>query len=202
MEVTATMTIEQIERRTEAAEEIERILAAAVRVMSRTAPDAPKVSDIIGEAGTCNKAFYRHFAGKDDLILAVMQRGIGRVTAHLHQQMDSECEPAAKLGRWVRGLLDQVTDPHLFTLCHATVAQMSAPDDEMMQPLRELLTAPLQQMGRVDAGRDADAVFHCTMGTLRRYVGSGRQPPQEDVEHLVRFCLSGIGVRVGEATLT
>lgn len=102
----------------------------------------------------------------------------------------------------MRGLLDQVTDPHLFSLCHATVAQVSAPGDEMMEPLRELLAVPLQRMGRDDAGRDADAVFHCTMGTLRRYVGSGRRPPRDDVEHLVRFCLSGIGVRVGEATLT
>jgi AcrR family transcriptional regulator len=184
------------------AEDAERILAATVRVLSRTAPGPPKVSDIIAEAGTCNKAFYRHFAGKEDLMHAVLRRGIARVTLHLRQQMEREPDPAGQLGRWVRGLLDQVTDPHLFSLCHATVAQVSAPDDEMMEPLRELLTAPLHRMGRVDAGRDADAVFHCTMGTLRRYVGSGRRPPQDDIEHLVRFCLSGIGVRVGEATLT
>jgi AcrR family transcriptional regulator len=201
------MMIQPMQRRAEAAGEIERILAAAVRVMARAAPDPPKVCDIITEAGTCNKAFYRYFAGKDDLVLAVMERGIGLVVGHLREQMDAEPEPAAKVSRWVRGLLEQVTDPHLFSLCHATVGQMSAiahrrsADDEMMEPLRELLTVPLQQMGRGDAGRDADAVFHCTMGTLRRYVGSGRRPPQDDVEHLVRFCLSGIGVRVGEATL-
>ena len=75
-------------------------------------------------------------------------------------------EPAAKVSRRVDGLREQVTDPHLFSLCHSTVTQLSAgahrrsADDEMMQP------------------------------------------PQADVEHLVRFCLSGIGVRVGEATHT
>ncbi|CAN5623543.1 hypothetical protein BH10ACT9_BH10ACT9_16900 [soil metagenome] len=197
-----------LERRREAAEEVERILAAAVRVMTRAAPDSPKVSDIITEAGTCNKAFYRYFAGKDDLVLAVMERGTGIVVAYLRGQMDQELDPAAKVGRWVEGLLEQVTDPHLFSLCHATVAQMSASahrrsaDDEMMRPLRMLLTAPLQDMGRTDPGRDADAVFHCTMGTLRRYVGSGERPPHDDVLHLVRFCLNGIGVRVGEATYT
>jgi AcrR family transcriptional regulator len=197
-----------LERRQEAAEEVERILTAALRVMSRSAPEPPKVSDIVTEAGTCNKAFYRYFAGKDDLVLAVMERGIGVVVTYLRRQMDQETEPVAKVIRWVEGLFEQVTDPHLFSLCHTTVAQMSAVahrrsvDDEMMQPLRELLTEPLHHMGRRDPGRDADAVFHCTMGTLRRHVGSGQRPPQADVEHLVRFCLSGIGVRVGEKTLT
>jgi AcrR family transcriptional regulator len=187
-------------RRQAASEEVEQILAAAVRVMARSAPEPPKVSDIVVEARSCNKAFYRYFSGKDDLLLAVMQRGIALVTSFLDEQMRRESDPAVKVGRWVEGLLAQVTDPHLFSLCAATLAQMSASahrtasDDEVMQPLRALLTAPIQQMGRPDPDRDADAVFHCTMGTLRRYVGSDLRPPPADVEHLVRFCLSGIGV--------
>jgi AcrR family transcriptional regulator len=183
-----------------ASEEVEQLLAAAVRVMARSAPESPKVSDIVIEAGSCNKAFYRYFGGKDDLLLAVMQRGIAIVAAFLEEQMSRELDPAVKVTRWVEGLLAQVTDPHLFSLCAATLAQMSASahrmasDDEVMQPLRILLTAPIAQLGRADADRDADAVFHCTMGTLRRYVGSELRPPPADVEHLVRFCLSGIGV--------
>jgi len=64
------------DRQREATEEVERILAAAVRVMERVAPEPPRVSDIVAEAGSSNKAFYRYFAGKDDLILAVMERGV------------------------------------------------------------------------------------------------------------------------------
>lgn len=196
-------------RRRYAADEVELILAAAVRVMERAAPEAPKVSEIIAEAGTCNKTFYRYFTGKDDLVLAVMERGIAIVVSHLDAQMNNpekNPDPAARVARWIEGLLAQVTDPHLFSLCHSTVAQLSASanrkasDDEIMQPLRDLLTEPIGQMGRTDPQRDADAVFHCTMGTLHRYVGSGQRPPPADVAHLVSFCLSGIGVRVGEAT--
>jgi AcrR family transcriptional regulator len=195
-------------RRRDAAEEKERILTAAVRVMSRAAPQAPKVSDIISEAGTCNKTFYRYFGGKDDLVLAVMERGIGKVAAYLDAQMGAQADPAAKVARWVEGLLEQVTDPYLFSMCYATVAQMSsaahrkASDDETMTPIRVLLNAPIVALGRTHPDRDADAVFHCTMGTLRRYLGSGELPPAADVDHLVRFCLNGIGVRVGEATYT
>ena len=193
-------------------DEVERILTAAVRVMERVAPAAPKVSDIIAEAGTCNKTFYRHFTSKDDLILAVVRRGTARVAAGLAADMSREARPEDQVATWVSGLLAQITDPRLFTLCHATMAQMSAPaqnrlnpdsvigpegtDTMAMAPLRDLLSAPLQQMGRSDPERDADAVFDVTMGTLRRHIGSGHRPPAADVEHLVGFCLGGIGVAV------
>ncbi|MBS2079816.1 helix-turn-helix domain-containing protein, partial [Mycobacterium tuberculosis] len=70
------------DRQREATEEVERILAAAVRVMERVAPEPPRVSDIVAEAGSSNKAFYRYFAGKDDLILAVMERGVAIVVSY------------------------------------------------------------------------------------------------------------------------
>ena len=158
-------------RRRDATEEKERILTAAVRVMSRAAPQAPKVSDIISEAGTCNKTFYRYFGGKDDLVLAVMERGIGKVAAYLDAQMRAQPDPAAKVARWVEGLLEQVSDPYLFSMCYATVAQMSsvahrkASDDETMAPIRVLLSAPIDGVGTSrHPDRDADAVFHCTIG--------------------------------------
>ena len=51
--------------------------------MERAAPEPPRVSDIVAEAGSSNKAFYRYFAGKDDLILAVMERGVAIVVSYL-----------------------------------------------------------------------------------------------------------------------
>jgi hypothetical protein len=39
-----------------------------------------------------------------------------------------------------------------------------------------------------------DAVFYCTAATMRRYVGCGERPDADDIEHLVRFCLSGLGL--------
>ena len=58
------------DRQREATEEVERILTAAVRVMQRVSPDAPRVSDIVAEAGVSNKAFYKYFAGKKPTIAA------------------------------------------------------------------------------------------------------------------------------------
>ena len=75
--------------------------------MERVAPEPPRVSDIVAEAGSSNKAFYRYFAGKDDVILAVMERGVAIVVSYLQHQMAKETTPSGKLRRWIEGALAQ-----------------------------------------------------------------------------------------------
>jgi AcrR family transcriptional regulator len=202
--VTAAVERALDDRQREATEEVERILAAAVRVMERVAPEPPRVSDIVAEAGSSNKAFYRYFAGKDDLILAVMERGVAIVVSYLQHQMAKEAEPQDKVARWIEGTLAQVADPHLISMSRAAAGQMTvsntremywrAADQEMMRPLRALLIEPVTALGSSDVERDVEAVFSCTAATLRRYVGSSDRPDAADIGHLVRFCLRGLGV--------
>lgn len=187
------------DRQREATEEVERILAAAVRVMERVAPEAPRVSDIVAEAGSSNKAFYRYFAGKDELILAVMERGVAIVVSYLEHQMAKESTPRDKIGRWIEGTLAQIAAPDLIRKSRAAAGQLSAAadwrtvDQEMMRPLRDLLVEPVAALGSSDVHRDVDAVFCCTAATMRRYLGSAARPGPEDIAHVVRFCLNGLG---------
>jgi AcrR family transcriptional regulator len=186
------------DRQRAAAEEVERILAAAVRVMERVAPEPPRVSDIVAEAGSSNKAFYRYFAGKDDVILAVMERGVAIVVSYLQHQMAKEPTPADKITRWIEGSLAQVADPHLLSMSRAAAGQMSGGAhvyEEIMRPMRDLLSGPVAALGGKDVQRDADAVFYCTATAMRRYLDSAERPGRDDVGHLVQFCLRGLGVR-------
>lgn len=198
--VTAAVERALDDRQREATEEVERILAAAVRVMERVAPEPPRVSDIVAEARSSNKAFYRYFAGKDDLILAVMERGVTIVVSYLEHQMAKERTARDKVARWIEGTLAQVADPHLISMSRAAAGQMSAgtnwraADQEMMRPLRDLLVQPVTAMGSCDVERDVEAVFSCTAATLRRYVGSADRPGPDDIAHVVEFCLRGLGV--------
>ncbi len=183
-----------------ATEEVERILAAAVRVMERMAPEPPRVSDIIAEAGSSNKAFYRYFAGKDDLILAVMERGVAIVVSYLRHQMAKASGPADQVACWVEGTLAQLADPHLISMSRAAAGQLFAggtprsAGDEIMQPLRDLLTDPVAALGSTDVDRDADAVFNTTAAFMRRHLDGAERPIAADIEHLARFCLRGLGV--------
>ena len=192
------------DRQREATEEVDRILAAAVRVMQRVSPNAPRVSDVVAEAGVSNKAFYRYFAGKDDLILAVMERGVALVVSYLEHQMAKESTPGGKITRWISGALAQVADPELIGMSRALVGQMSdsakrrLAEEEIMASMRDLLLEPVRALGGSDPERDADAVFVCTVGTMRRYVDSTDQPGRKDITHLVGFCLRGLGVPEGD----
>lgn len=196
--VTAAVERALDDRQREATEEVERILAAAVRVMERAMPEPPRVSDIVAEAGSSNKAFYRYFAGKDDLILAVLERGVAIVVSYLQHQMAKEARPQDKVARWIEGTLAQLADPHLISMSRAVAGQMSAganwraAEREMMRPLRDLLIEPITALGSVDVERDVEAVFHCTAASMRRYVGSTDRPDAADIAHLVRFCLNGL----------
>jgi AcrR family transcriptional regulator len=198
--VTAAVERALDDRQREATEEVERILSAAVRVMERVAPEPPRVSDIVTEAGSSNKAFYRYFAGKDDVILAVMERGVAIVVSYLQHQMTKERTPAGQVRRWIEGALAQVADPHLISMSRAAAGQVSATtdwraaDDAIMRPMRDLLIEPIAALGSTDARRDADAVFHCTVSAMRRYLDSAERPAPADVDHLVKFCLRGLGV--------
>ena len=125
--VTAAVERALDDRQREATEEVERILAAAVRVMERVAPEPPRVSDIVAEAGSSNKAFYRYFAGKDDVILAVMERGVAIVVSYLQHQMTKESTPPGQVRRWIEGALAQVADPHLISMSRAAAARFRPP---------------------------------------------------------------------------
>ncbi|MGV0793525.1 TetR/AcrR family transcriptional regulator [Mycolicibacterium sp. XJ1819] len=180
-------------RQREATEEVERILEAALVVMERVAPAAPRVSDIVEQAGTSNAAFYRYFSGKDDLILAVMERGIGLVASYLEHQMAKESTPLTAVARWIEGTLAQVSDPHLTSMSRAVMTHFTAhKDNEIAAPLRDLLVEQIIAAGCAEPEHAADAVYATVLGTLRRHVEAATQPTQREADYLVSFCLKAI----------
>jgi AcrR family transcriptional regulator len=181
-------------RQREAVEEVEKILAAALGVIERAAPAPPKVSDIVSAAGTSNAAFYRYFAGKDELLLAVMERGVAMTAAYLAEQMAAECDPRARVAAWVQGALSQVGEPRRTARSRAVLGQFSANlDGQVTAPMRDLLLGPLTELGSADPQRDADAVFTTVSGAIRRHTASATEPDPADVAHLVDFCLAAVG---------
>jgi hypothetical protein len=57
-----------------------------------------------------------------------------------------------------------------------------------------LLDEPITALGSNDVRRDADAVFQTTVAAMRRYLDSVQRPGPADIDHLVQFCLRGLGV--------
>ncbi|MDV6264747.1 TetR/AcrR family transcriptional regulator [Rhodococcoides yunnanense] len=188
-------------RQRQATADVERILVAAAAVMERVTPAEPRVSDIVAEAGTSNKTFYRYFTGKDDLILAVMERGIGIIESYLDHQMSKESEPTAQIARWISGVLAQVGNPQLANMSRAVTRQLSVTqnaeqaDLQVTLPLRGLLHRPVSELGIDEPDRATDTVFTATLGMLRRQLSLNQPASADDVEYFISFCLKGLAAQ-------
>ena len=61
--------------------------------------------------------------------------------------------------------------------------------------MRDLLIEPIAALGSSDVDRDVDAVFQLHGGDHAPLRGIPPQRPgPDDIAHLVRFCLRGLGV--------
>ncbi len=64
-----------------------------------------------------------------------------------------------------------------------------------MRPLRDLLIEPVAALGSADIGRDVEAVSAARSQRCDGIWVRPTGPAPRDIEHLVRFCLLGLGVR-------
>jgi AcrR family transcriptional regulator len=179
--------------------EVRRLLDATYAVMARTGDIDPRVGDIVKESGLSNQAFYRHFAGKDALLVAALDEGQRRLVETLERRMRKVAPGAARVRAWVEGVLEQARNPdaadntrpfaiNAVRLSDRFPADTAASFDRLLAPLREAI---------VDAGgdgaRDTAAVRELTMGTMHRFLVERRTPTRADVEHVVQFALAGVG---------
>ncbi|MCU1612728.1 MAG: putative TetR transcriptional regulator [Frankiales bacterium] len=179
--------------------EVDSILEAALRVAERVAPAAPKVADIVAEAGTSNQTFYRYFGGKDDLLFAVLERGLIRVRSYLEHRMAKAPRPLDQVAAWIDGVLIQVTRPTAARQGAAVIQQvvhtgrMREPEGAALTDrLGELLVAPLGEAGSTTPELDAKAIQDVVMGALQRHVIHRTSPDAAEREHLVDFCLRAV----------
>jgi len=187
--------------RDDAVRDVEAILDATLKAAELSAPVAPRVADIVALAGTSNQAFYRYFTGKDDLMQAVMARGLRRVHAYLDHRMSKVDDPIMKIELWIRGILTQAT--------HQTAARQGAAvaeifagagggvderTSEATMALKDLLIAPLEALGSTSPAFDAAVIREAAMGTMRDHMTAHSSPTPEESDHLVAFCIRGISV--------
>ncbi len=107
-------------------EERESILRAAYRLIGRQRNSTTSVHEILAEAGLSTRSFYRHFASKDELILAMYRTDSERVAATLAVAVTRSTTPRAALEAWIDGNLavvfDQRRSRHVATLTSPEVA--------------------------------------------------------------------------------
>jgi AcrR family transcriptional regulator len=180
--------------------EVRRLLDAGREVMRACGTSSrPRVADIVAAAGLSNDAFYRHFASKDALVTAILDDGTERLRSYLDHQMAKEPAPAAKVRRWVEGVMDQAADPEIAAATLAVLwnagglAQGLRPNPpSATAPLATLLTGPFADLGSADAALDATLVAHAVVGRLSDHLWQDTRPTRDDIEHIATFCLASV----------
>lgn len=190
-------------REGEYADEVRRLLDAALAVMRRCGTSSrPRVADIVAEAGLSNDAFYRHFKSKDDLVTAILEDGGERLRSYLAHQLAKEASPEDKVRRWVEGVLAQaVGDVAASTLAvmwngGGAGAGLASGRHFASAPVATLLHDPYGALGSTSPELDAMLAAHATFGFLSDLLWEGAEPTAAEIEAVTGFCLAAVARRV------
>lgn len=91
------------------------IIDAAYRCLAEPHDGPIPVAAILSRAGLSSRAFYRHFASKDDLFLAMLCRECGELARRLDRIADGDGTPAQQLCAWIDTMFALPGDPELGT---------------------------------------------------------------------------------------
>jgi AcrR family transcriptional regulator len=192
-------------RRAAYQEEVARLVRAGSELMREKGTVDPRVGDIVRRAGLSNQAFYRHFRGKDELLLAILEDGTRELVGYLEHRMASAASPLGQIRQWIQGVLAQALVPEAaeatrpFAVNRARLAER-LPEGGVGSA--EALKAPLRAaLARAAAGgelpgaepeADAEAVYQLAMGWMQEQLVQRARPSEEAARALVEFALRGL----------
>ena len=189
-------------------EQVERILRAAVELIRETETLDLRVTDVIAAARVSNRAFYRHFSSKAELLIAVLEEGNRRYMERLEHRMAGCDTPLGAVECWIRGMLARAQEPHPASDTRPFLAnglrfayefpeESLAADEVLRAPLRDALVRA-HDAGELD-GPDVELdVAHVVQLTLGHMTWSliQRDPlSAADVDDIVAFALRGLDRR-------
>ena len=188
-------------------DEAHRLIQAGIEEMTEKSHLDPRVSDIVRRSGLSNKAFYRHFKSKDELLVAVLEENMSTLAQEFEERLTAEMPPVDRVRAWVWGVLEQALDgersaahrPLLVyqgRLVESLGPQLWGHVSRIIGLLQEAIAEGREQgalPASVDPLRDGEAIFHLAMGWMQGRVIGRVTPRREEAERVVAFAMRGLG---------
>lgn len=187
-------------------ERLGRFVDAARQLASETGDASFTVQQVVSRSGLSLKAFYRHFEGKDGLLLALIEEDTRLGAQVLAEWVDEHTDPVERLCAYVHGLLGFLAlgDTHYVSMLLREQRRLEQTDPVAMShalaPFIDLLEAVLVEgaaAGTIRAGdtrRDAALVFDLVLAQIHTLgAGPDRATTDEAAAYLWQFCWSGLG---------
>ncbi|CAG0983381.1 HTH-type transcriptional regulator AcrR [Myxococcaceae bacterium] len=187
----------------------ERILDAAIELISERGYSATSVDALCRRAGIVKTALYWHFGSKEGLLAAVIDRVASEWIDEIERSVYRVGEPVERLTRAVRGMRTLVEErPELLRLLLAVLFERAEGDTESRAALRRTFVRARRAI--VDAiessapgVREPDLIAHTILSLmqgalLRRLVdpeGADLDRIFNEAERTVRLMLADRGIR-------
>jgi AcrR family transcriptional regulator len=189
-----------------ARDDVPRLVAAGRKLQHRDGAADRTSADVLTEAGLSTRAFYRHFASKSDLLLAIYDNEVDRYTPRLQRRLDAATTARAGLEAWIDELLAAGFEPRrgertraMFTW--AVPLQQEFPVE--FAAVRDALTGPLEavlEAGRADGSfpnaeprRHAQFIRALTWELVEERLSGATIEVAAAREEVLRFCLPALG---------
>lgn len=191
------------------------LVEATFRLIARTGDVEPSVRQILKEAGLSNQAFYRDFSTKDELMLAVLDVGRGRLSTYLRHRMAGSDSPRDQVAQWILGVVRQVQDPgsshrtRPFLVNRGRLELRYPAELERTETvLIDLLAGAIARGAAAgtwcspDPWEDARIIHDYTMASIRRSLVRQRRPTAASAAALVDFAFRALHPADGGAGAT
>jgi AcrR family transcriptional regulator len=182
------------------------LLEAARSVLRLKGVSGMTVRDVLAQANLGTRAFYRHFASKDELVLAMFTRAAAEEAERLKRKMAPASDPVTAVIAWIDGRLDLAFDRRIAANLHdlsteaqlrrrETPAELQLAFDMMLAPLVEQLRMGQERglFAEVDPEPDARSIHNVVWGVVEAHWSGFPQRKRETRDRVVRFCLQAIG---------
>jgi len=183
-----------------------RLVRAARAVLERAGWEGFKVQLVLRETGLSARTFYRHFAGKEELLLVLMEDEYARSGARIRAALARATGPAAKVAAWIDEIVQAAGDPRraararLFTSQPAVLrrfpGEVAAAARLVLGPLEDAIREGRStgELPRGDADRDPHLVLQLAGAAMAHALARGGEASVDDVAtEVTDFVLRALG---------
>ncbi|MGO8848948.1 TetR/AcrR family transcriptional regulator [Mycobacterium sp.] len=183
------------------------ILSGASKTLREQGVRGVSIAAILERTGLGTRAFYRHFASKDELVAAVFLDMARVEERRLRRRMASATTEIDAVAAWIDGRLDLAFDANIRSdlrrvSLEAQSQMFSSPNlvqpayAELLKPLSEVLQRGLQHgvFHDIDPVTDAQVVHAVVWAGIERQWRTADCDRDDIRRRALRFCLRGLGV--------
>jgi AcrR family transcriptional regulator len=190
-------------------QDVDAFLEAGIAVLRRRGVAGLTVAEVLAEARRSTRAFYRHFASKDEFVLAIYEHEARASLARLHERMARVSNGHAALVAWIDAILMLGYAEARARRTGVLAGEARRLRGELAEEFSGIVRAQLEPLvaalhqGRgdgtfpnTDPEADAGSIYAVVWALVEERLHGGGFPTLAEARaHVLRFCLPALGAR-------